>query len=43
MKGEPGETGMKNGALVMGNAIIYLAMHPLELSSIKEEHDCYRG
>lgn len=38
-----GENGMKTGALVMGKAIIHLAMHPEELQAIKEEHDSYRN
>ena len=38
-----GENGMKTGALVMGKAIIHLAMHPDELQAIKEEHDSYRN
>ena len=41
--GDPGYTGMKHGAQVMGNLLLRLAEDPDLLCQIKEEHQKYRS
>ncbi len=43
LKGIPGQTGMKNGAMVMSKIIEHLAFHPEKLEQIKKEHTAYRN